>query len=212
MKRIGGLLGRKSIETAVVPLEFLKAASGAIPVPALGPATEILLSILNLAYQAQQNVETRNKIMTRCVRAHVTISQNVQITSDVAKNIQKFETNLKDVQDFIEHEDRKNRLGLLFYLKSQKAELQRLATQFEDTLQLFQISTLLSLQETLEHVTTRLQHMDHSIMELANVVASLPPGVPLCPSLPNSNKDKRLTERTDSVADSYFTSEVDPQW
>ncbi|SJL05162.1 uncharacterized protein ARMOST_08535 [Armillaria ostoyae] len=127
--------------------------------------------------------------------------------------------NLKDVRDLVKHEDRKNHLGLLFYSKSQKAELQRLATQFEDTLQLFQIGTLLSLQETLEHVTMRLQHMDHSIMELANVaslppteVAGDPPGVPVCPSLPNSNKDKRLTESTDSVADSYFTSEADPQW
>ncbi|PBK83693.1 hypothetical protein ARMGADRAFT_1067697 [Armillaria gallica] len=189
MKRIGGLLGKKGIETAVVPLEILKAASGAIPIPALGPATDILLSILNLAYQAQQNADKRNEIVTRCVKAHVTISQhleNVKITSDVAKNIQQFERDLKDVRDFVERENRKNRLGLLFYSKSKKEELQRLTTQFEDTLQLFQISTLLSLQEASEHVTTWLQHMDRSIVEHVNFVASLPhtevagdsPGVP----------------------------------
>ncbi|KAK0493413.1 hypothetical protein EDD18DRAFT_1179959, partial [Armillaria luteobubalina] len=153
MKNIGHLLGKKSIETAVVPLEIFKAASGFIPIPALAPATEILLSILNLAYQTQQNADTRKEIATRCVRAHATISRrlgNTEITTDVLENIEQFERDLKDVRESIEKENRKNRFTLFFYSRSKKDELQCLGTRFEDTLQLFQIDAMLSLREAVE--------------------------------------------------------------
>ncbi|KAK0493404.1 hypothetical protein EDD18DRAFT_1464901 [Armillaria luteobubalina] len=177
MKNIGRLLGKKSIETAIVPLEILKAASEAIPVPALAPATEILLSILNLAYQTQENADTRKEIVTRCVRAHVAISRrlgNMEITTNVLENIEQFERDLKDVRDFIEKENRKNRLNLLFYSKSKKDDLQRLGTQFEDTLRLFQINTMLSLHEAIGCVATRLQHVEHNVVGFTKSIASFP--------------------------------------
>ncbi|KAK0460780.1 hypothetical protein IW261DRAFT_1428837 [Armillaria novae-zelandiae] len=190
MKNISRLLGKKSIETAIVPLEILKAASGAIPIPALALVTEILLSILNLAYQTQQNADTHNEIVTRCVRAHATIAQcleNMGITADVSRNIEQFERlltlsllstnltifrNLKDVWDFVERENHKNGVALLFYSKSKKDNLQHLGTQFEDTLQLFQINTLLSLQEALGCLTTWLQHMEHNVVGCTQAITS----------------------------------------
>ncbi|KAK0493406.1 hypothetical protein EDD18DRAFT_1406507 [Armillaria luteobubalina] len=171
MKNIGGLLGKKSIETVIVPLEFLKAASGAIPIPALAPATEVLLSILNLAYQTQENADTRKEIVTRCVRAHATISRHLgsmEITTDILKNIERFERDLKDVWESIEKEIRKNRFTLLFYSKSKKDELQHLVTRFEDTLQLFQIDNMLSLREAVEC-------LKHDVVEITKSIPSFPP-------------------------------------
>ncbi|KAK0458502.1 uncharacterized protein EV420DRAFT_359812 [Desarmillaria tabescens] len=85
---------KKGVETLTMPLECLKAASVLIPVPALGPATDIVFSILKKVDQSQQNTGTAREIVNLCLKAHVTLSehlQSVEITPALLDSIRQFE-------------------------------------------------------------------------------------------------------------------------
>ncbi|KAK0434050.1 uncharacterized protein EV420DRAFT_1684026 [Desarmillaria tabescens] len=132
---------KRGIETLTMPLECLKAASGLIPVPALGPTTDIVLSILKKVDQSQQNTGTAHEIGNLCLKAHVTLSehlQSVEITSTLLDGIRQFEADLHDVENTVEEYERKMSMDQILYSKSYSDELQRLEKWVNSTLSLFQ--------------------------------------------------------------------------
>ncbi|KAK0458507.1 uncharacterized protein EV420DRAFT_1764161 [Desarmillaria tabescens] len=153
---------KKGVETLTVPLECLKATAGLIPVPALGPATDIVLSILKKVDESQQNTGTAREIANLCLKAHVTLSehlQNVEITPTLLASIQQFEADLHDVENTVEEYEQKMSIERTLYSKSYSDELQRLEKRVNRTLSLFQIKKLLSLEETCAKMSTSLQHI-----------------------------------------------------
>ncbi|KAK0225159.1 hypothetical protein EDD85DRAFT_222658 [Armillaria nabsnona] len=92
MKTFVTLVKKKGVETAIPPLQGLKAVAELASIPVLGPATDIILSILEIVYQSQQNAGTCREIANRCLRALVTLSQHlesVQITERLLKSIRQ---------------------------------------------------------------------------------------------------------------------------
>ncbi|KAK0505367.1 hypothetical protein EDD18DRAFT_334621 [Armillaria luteobubalina] len=157
---------KKGIETVITPLQGLKAAAGLFPVPALGPATDIILSILDSAYQGQQNADTCCEIADRCLRVHVTLSkhlQRVEITPTLLKSISQIEMDLDNVQNSIERYRRRRTIYRLIYSKSNNDELQRLGKQVDETFSLFQIESLLSLREIGIKTKASLQRIDQIV-------------------------------------------------
>ncbi len=72
----------------------LQAVAELILVPALGSATDIMLSILDKVYQSQHNAWTAHEIANLCLRAHSTLSQHLQsveITPALSNSIRQFE-------------------------------------------------------------------------------------------------------------------------
>ncbi|KAK0185834.1 hypothetical protein F5146DRAFT_1005013 [Armillaria mellea] len=105
MKKFFTLVKKKGAETAMVSLEPVKAAAGVISVPALGPAAEILYSILEKVYQSQQNSGTVREIADLCLRAHATLAQhlqNMEITLALSDGIQHFEADLRNAQETVD--------------------------------------------------------------------------------------------------------------
>ncbi|PBK64524.1 hypothetical protein ARMSODRAFT_465964 [Armillaria solidipes] len=85
--------------------------TGLIPVPALGPAMDIMLCILDKAYQCQQNAGIAHEIANLCLRAHSTLSQHLQsmeITSGLVNSIRQFEADLHDAQEAVQKYEQKN--------------------------------------------------------------------------------------------------------
>ncbi|KAK0458504.1 uncharacterized protein EV420DRAFT_1542649, partial [Desarmillaria tabescens] len=167
MKKGLTLVKKKGVETAIIPLQGLKAAAGLIPVPALGPATDIILSILEIAYQSQQNAENCREIADRCLRVHVTLSEHLQsmeITPTLLKSIRRFEVELHNVQEFVKRYRHKTAIRRLFYSKSDNDELQRLGKRVDETLSLFQIERLLSLEEICMKMYASIQHVNQNIL------------------------------------------------
>ncbi|KAK0429594.1 hypothetical protein EV421DRAFT_1745334 [Armillaria borealis] len=100
------LVKKKGVETAMVSLESVKAAAGVISVPALGPAAEILYSVLEKVYQSQQNAGTAREIADLCLRAHSTLVQhlqNMEITPALSDGIQQFEADLRNAQEIADN-------------------------------------------------------------------------------------------------------------
>ncbi|KAK0434056.1 uncharacterized protein EV420DRAFT_1754628 [Desarmillaria tabescens] len=160
---------KKGVETITVPLECLKAASGLIPVPALGPATDIVLSILKKVDQSQQNTVTAREIANLCLKAHVTLSehlQSVEITPTLLESIQQFEADLHDVENTVEYYEQKMSIDQIFYSKSYSDELQRLEKRVNSTLSLFQIKKLLSLEETCAKIYASMQRNEQNTVAI----------------------------------------------
>ncbi|KAK0458493.1 uncharacterized protein EV420DRAFT_1642836 [Desarmillaria tabescens] len=153
---------KKGVETLTMPLECLKTASGLIPVPALGPATDIVLSILKKVDQSQQNTATAREIANLCLKAHVTLSehlQSVEITPTLLDSIRQFEADLHNIENTVEEYEQKMSIDQTLYSKIYSDELQRVEKQVNSTLLLFQIKKLLSLEETCAKMSTSLQHI-----------------------------------------------------
>ncbi|KAK0227977.1 hypothetical protein IW262DRAFT_1455161 [Armillaria fumosa] len=153
----------KGIEPAIPPLQVVKVAAGLIPVPALGLATDIVLSILETAYQSQQNAGACREIANRCLRARVTLSEHLQdteITSRLLDSIRRFEADLHDVQETVERYKHKKPINRFFYSKSYNDDLQRLGKRIDETLSLFQINKLLSLDEICVKIYASVQHLE----------------------------------------------------
>ncbi|KAK0442993.1 hypothetical protein EV421DRAFT_1903953 [Armillaria borealis] len=152
---------KKSVETAIPSLQV--AAAGLTPVPALGLATDIILSILEIAYQSQQNAGTSREIANRCLRARITLSEHLQgteITPRLLDSIRRFEADLHDVQETVERYKHKKRINRFFYSKSYNDDLQRLGKRIDETLSVFQINKLLSLDEVCVKIYTSVQRLE----------------------------------------------------
>ncbi|KAK0502680.1 hypothetical protein EDD18DRAFT_1345502 [Armillaria luteobubalina] len=150
MAKFSTFVKEKAVEPVIPPLQVVKAAAGLIPVPALGLATDIILRILETAYQSQQNAGTCREIANRCLRARVTLFehlQNTEITPRLLDSIRRFEADLHDVQETVERYKHKKAINRFFYSKSYNDDLQRLGKRIDETLSLFQINKLLSLDE-----------------------------------------------------------------
>ncbi|KAK0225146.1 hypothetical protein EDD85DRAFT_958884 [Armillaria nabsnona] len=151
----------KRVEAAIPPLQVVKAAAGLIPVPALGLATDIILSILESA--SQQNSGTCREIAYRCLRAQVTLSehlQGVEITPRLLDSIRRFEADLHDVQETVERYKHRKRIDRFFHSKSYNDDLQRLGKRIDATLSFFQINRLLSLDEICVKIYASVQRLE----------------------------------------------------
>ncbi|PBK87489.1 hypothetical protein ARMGADRAFT_456785 [Armillaria gallica] len=165
MTKIFTLVKKKGVETAALPLEVLKAATEVIPVPALKPATDIMLSILDKVYQSQQNSGTARDIANLCFRAHSTLLkhlQSVEITPPLLDSIQLFVEDLHDAQESVEKYKQKNWIQHFVYSRSNNDGLQRLEKRVNNTLSLFQIKELLSLENISMKIYASVQHVEQS--------------------------------------------------
>ncbi|PBK87547.1 hypothetical protein ARMGADRAFT_459482 [Armillaria gallica] len=184
MKKSFTSVRKKGVETAILPLQVLKvcdhpmfrrrclsllmvlsAVTGLTSVPALGPATDIMLSILGKVYQTQQNTRTALEIANLCMRAHSTLSrhlQSVEITSALLNSIRQFEVDLHDAQETVEKYKQKMWIDRLLYSKSNNDDLKRLEKRVDSTLSLFQIEKLLSLEEINVKIHASIQRLEQN--------------------------------------------------
>ncbi|PBK64513.1 hypothetical protein ARMSODRAFT_465277 [Armillaria solidipes] len=171
MTKFFTLVKKKGVETAIPPLEVLKAAAELIPVPALGPATEIILSIFEKVYQSQQNAGTAHEIANLCLRAHSTLSehlQSVEITPALLNSIRQFEADLHDAQKTVQKYEQKMWIQHVFYSRSNNDDLQCLEKRVNNTLSLFQIKKLLSLEEICTKIYASVQRIEQNTVVLMN--------------------------------------------
>ncbi|KAK0429598.1 hypothetical protein EV421DRAFT_1914389 [Armillaria borealis] len=171
MTKFFTLVKKKGVETAIPPLEVLKAAAELIPVPALGPATDIILSIFEKVYQSQQNAGTAHEIANLCLRAHSTLSQHLQsveITPILLNSIRQFEADLHNAQETIQKYKQKMWFQHVFYSRSNNDDLQRLEKRVNNTLSLFQIKKLLSLEEICTKIYVSVQRIEQNTVVLMN--------------------------------------------
>ncbi|PBK87485.1 hypothetical protein ARMGADRAFT_456584 [Armillaria gallica] len=165
MTKFFTLVKKKGVETAIPPLEFLKAAAGLISVPALGPATDIVLSIFENLYQSQQNAGAAHEIANMCLRAHSTLSEHllsVEITPALLNSIRQFEADLHDAQETVQKYKQKMWFQHVFYSRSNNDDLQRLEKRVLHTLSLFQIKSLLSLREVNRKINESIQRVEQN--------------------------------------------------
>ncbi|KAK0474940.1 hypothetical protein IW261DRAFT_1497916 [Armillaria novae-zelandiae] len=166
MNKFFASVKKNGVETAILPLQVLKAVAGLTSVPALGSATDIMLSILDKAYQTQQNTGTALEIANLCLRAHSTLSQHLQsveITPALLNSIRQFEMDLHDAQESVEKYEQKMWIGRLLYSKTNNDDLQRLEKRVNNTLSLFQIEKLLSLEEINVKIHACVQRLEQNI-------------------------------------------------
>lgn len=167
MNKLFAFVRKKGVETAILPLQVLKAVTGLTSVPALGPATDIMLSILDKVYQVQQNTGTALEIANLCLRAHSTLSQHpqsVEITPALLSSILQFEADLHDAQETVEKYKQKMWIGRFLHSKSNNDDLQRLEKRVNNTLSLFQIEKLLSLEEIHVKIHASVQRLEQNIV------------------------------------------------
>ncbi|PBK87440.1 hypothetical protein ARMGADRAFT_1085465 [Armillaria gallica] len=165
MKKFFTLVKKNGVETAMVSLESVKAAARVISVPALGPAAEILYSVLEKVYQSQQNAGTVHEIADLCLRAHATLAQhlqNMEITPALSDGIQQFEADLRNAQETVDNYENKTWINRLVYSKSNTDDLQRLEKRVNSTLSLFQIKNLLSLNEIGAKIHASIQRVEQT--------------------------------------------------
>ncbi|PBL03925.1 hypothetical protein ARMGADRAFT_37868 [Armillaria gallica] len=115
------------------------------------------VDILQQISQAQQNTELALRIAARCARALATISKHLEtlvITPVVLDHIKSFEENLYEIQDFIEKETNQNIFYLFFFAKQRAGRLQELQSRVKETMTLFQITTLITLHDIVQRLST----------------------------------------------------------
>ncbi|KAK0210260.1 hypothetical protein DFS33DRAFT_1378245 [Desarmillaria ectypa] len=145
MKKLLTLFKEKGIGTARPPLQVLKAAAGLTPIPALGTATDIIIFILDTAYQNQQNAGTCHEIANRIWKGFA--------------------------QEFVKKYKSKKAICRLLYSKSDNDEMQRLGKRVDDTLMLFQITRSLSLEEVCDRSYASLQRIEQVVVELKDSIS-----------------------------------------
>ncbi|PBL03946.1 hypothetical protein ARMGADRAFT_38753 [Armillaria gallica] len=160
------------IELSIVTVDILKAAAAAATsIPILGSAAGIVSCILQQISQAQQNTELALRIATRCARALVTISEHLdtlKVTPAILNNIKYFVADLHEVQDFIEKETNSNRFYLVLFAKKRTGRLQDLQLRVQDTMTLFQITTLVTLRDIVQRHSSSLER---EILEIRDAVS-----------------------------------------
>ncbi|PBL03951.1 hypothetical protein ARMGADRAFT_1056943 [Armillaria gallica] len=160
IKRRSGVKRRiqeDGVDLAILTVDVLRAtATAATSIPALGAAAGIVSCIFQQISQAQQNTELALRIAARCARALATISKHLEtlvITSAVLDNIKSFETNLYEIQDFIEKETSRNVFYLTIFAKQRAGRLQELQSRIQETMTLFQITTLITLHDIAQRIS-----------------------------------------------------------
>ncbi|PBL03693.1 hypothetical protein ARMGADRAFT_1070201 [Armillaria gallica] len=157
-RRVKRRIEEDGIDLAIVTVDILKtAAAAATSIPALGAAAGIVSSILQQISQAQQNTELALRIAARCAGVLATISKHLEtlaITPAILNNIRSFEANLYEIQDFIETETSHNIFYLTLHAKQRAGRLQDLQLRVQETMSLFQITTLISIHDIVHRLST----------------------------------------------------------
>ncbi|KAK0235607.1 hypothetical protein EDD85DRAFT_837469 [Armillaria nabsnona] len=160
------------VELSIFTVDILKAAAAAATsIPILGSAAGIVSCILQQISQAQQNTELALRIATRCAKALVTISEHLdtlKVTPAILNNIEYFVADLHEVQDFIEKETNSNRFYLVLFAKKRTGQLQDLQLRVQDTMALFQITTLITLRDIVHRHSSSLER---GILEIRDAVS-----------------------------------------
>ncbi|KAK0235603.1 hypothetical protein EDD85DRAFT_937617 [Armillaria nabsnona] len=155
--RVKRRIEEDGVNLAILTVDILKAAAAtATSIPALGAAAGIISCIFQQISQAQQNTELALRIAARCARALATISKHFEtlvITSAVLDNIKSFETNLYEIQDFIERETSRNIFYLTIFAKQRAGRLQELQSRIQETMTLFQVTTLITLHDIAQRIS-----------------------------------------------------------
>ncbi|KAK0495214.1 hypothetical protein EDD18DRAFT_1354426 [Armillaria luteobubalina] len=170
-------LGRRiieedSVDLSIVTIDILKAAATtATTIPVLGSAAGIVSCILQQISQAQQNTELSLKITTRCARALITISEHLdtlEITPAILNNIKYLVADLHEVQGFVDKETNSNIFYLILFARKRAQRLQDLQLRVQDTMALFQITTLITLRDIVQHHSSSLES---GILEIRDAVS-----------------------------------------